>query len=141
MNLCDSLLAHPKAGGEGRRGAGGKNQSGPKIVLVGFSLGAVCIVRYAHRMRDFFPSSVVAAVSVGGACNSEVAEWSRYKAIYQRIIVPKIRDDILGMYFHQLAEIYGGAQALKKAASQITSYEDLVTKFLGKVKQSHRQRY
>lgn len=92
-------------------------------------------------MRDFFPSSVVAAVSVGGACNSEVAEWSRYKAIYQRIIVPKIRDDILGMYFHQLAEIYGGAQALKKAASQITSYEDLVTKFLGKVKQSHRQRY
>ena len=49
----------------------------PKIVLVGFSLGAGSLLRYAHRMRQVLPSTVVAGIAVGGACSSEVAEWPR----------------------------------------------------------------
>jgi len=143
LKLVHSQIPNPKsrpAKDRTTNTAAGLPSTSPCIVLVGFSLGAVSIVRYAHRMRKFLPPSVRAAVSVGGACNSEVAEWPRYKTIYQRIIVPKIRDDIVSMYTDQLADIYGSKKELLTKAAAITSYADLVTKFLGTVKQSQRDR-
>jgi predicted alpha/beta-fold hydrolase len=108
----------------------------PRIFLVGYSLGATCVLRYAHRMRSFVPSSVAAAVAVGGVCSSEVAEWDRYRTIYQRLIVPKIREEIASAYPRQLSRLMGGAAGLRRLVNRTTSYEHLVTNFILRVKQS-----
>ena len=105
-----------------------KTSSSLKIVLIGFSLGAISLGKYLSSRGADLDERIVGAVMVSGAFGMDFAQWWRYREIFQALIVPELVLEFLAKYGHLLEQHLSTTQMSNIGSA--TTYQEMVENLL-----------
>lgn len=70
------------------------------ILLAGVSMGGLALCNILGRHAEEIPSSVKGCVTISAGFKCDMFNWSRYKEVYQPLIVAEILREVIGRYGH-----------------------------------------
>lgn len=76
-----------------------------KVVVIGFSLGGITTCRYFSNFAHKMPKNVVAGIAISGGFKVDFISNPRYEQVYQKMLVPRLVDDIISKYSGEITEL------------------------------------
>jgi predicted alpha/beta-fold hydrolase len=96
------------------------------VHAIGFSLGGVQLCNYvANRAPSSAPPNFSSVLSISGAFKTTFANWSRYKEVYQPLIVPTLVSELLTKYLGELRKIVPESTIAALQGGEVRTYRQL----------------